>query len=653
MTRAVAAPGYFAHVDGLRALAVLAVMLYHLDARLLPGGFVGVDVFFVVSGFVVTASLASHRQESAGGFFGQFYARRLARLMPALVTMLVVTTLLYVLFVPKTWFNRAAETVGQAAFFGVSNWVLDRHVVNYFEPRAEWNPFTHTWSLGVEEQFYLIAPLFLFAALATHANSRRRLVGVAGIALLAVASLLACYYFGFTRGSRFVFYQLAFRFWELAAGVLLYLLGTRIGTLEGRAARLCRASGWIGLLLVLLAMGLPKPAAYPWLRATVAVAGTLLLIGLPAMERRDALHPLLTSRAAMWVGHRSYALYLWHWPVFVLARWTTGLNVWPFNAAAVAISIAAAAASYRWIENPVRYSHRIRRWPVAGRIGSFLLLIVAGWLAGGALLANQPHLGLGLPTRQAADWYGDRQLLRTERAAMRACEPTVRRESVGNVPGALTAFVPENCAHRAEAQLFVVGDSHATAYLPMLEQLGAEQGRTVKVLQVPGCAHIDMMAPMDPAADPHCHRMAQASLRTVLEQARPGDIVFLASLRLPRLILLGGGRRVVAAADPAHVDIYTRSAEELQRLAAAAQDAPRWFVPMLDAGLKVVFELPKPVLRAHPFQCVDWFNRANPLCAGGLEERRDDQERYRAPVLQAIRGLVNAHPGASAWDPIG
>lgn len=277
------APAYFAHVDGLRAVAVLAVLLYHLSSGLLPGGFMGVDVFFVISGFVVTASLAGHRSEYAGDFLALFYARRLARLVPALVTVLVVTTALYVLFVPRAWFNRAAETVGQAAFWGISNWTLDRHVVNYFEPGAEFNPFTHTWSLGVEEQFYLIAPLFLFVALGSHFSTRRRRLATTGIVALAVLSLIACFYFGLTRGSRFVFYQLAFRFWEMAAGVLLYLVGRRVTSLGPAVAGLYRWSGWLGLALVAAAMVLPRPEAYPYFRSMVAVVGTVLLIGLPSI----------------------------------------------------------------------------------------------------------------------------------------------------------------------------------------------------------------------------------------------------------------------------------------------------------------------------------------------------------------------------------
>lgn len=644
-------PSYFAHVDGLRALAVLAVMVYHLNPALLPGGFVGVDVFFVISGYVVTASLAGHRHETASAFLAQFYARRLARLVPALVTMLVVTTALYVLFVPKAWFNRAAETVGQMAFWGMSNWTLDRQVVNYFEPRAEWNPFTHTWSLGVEEQFYLVAPLILFVALGSQFSARKRSLAAVGIATLAVVSLMACYYFGLTRGSRAVFYQITFRFWELACGVILYLHGTRAAALSGAATHLYRISGWFGLALVGVALGLPRPDAYPWIRSTIAVLGALLLIGLPAIERRDPPNRVLASRPAIWIGHRSYALYLWHWPVYVLARWTTGLDLWPFNVVAAGISVAAAAASYRWIENPVRYSRIVKRSPPLWRVSSFVIVLGLGWWAGGVLLQAQPVLGLGQASRQAADWYADRQLLKSTLAAARRCNPVVRNSPVANLAEGLTAFVPAGCERKAAAQLFVLGDSHAVAYLPMLEQLSAEQGRTVKVLQAPGCGYVDMMAPMEPAVERQCFDIAKAAMRLVLAQAQPGDIVFLSSLRLPRLIQLGGRRRS-STGHAGSDDVYARSADELASIRAAERDAPHWLVPLLDAGLQVVFELPKPILQSHPFQCVDWFNRDNPACTGGLSERRSDQERYRAPVVQAMRELVARHPGLAVWDPL-
>jgi hypothetical protein len=132
----------------------------------------------------------------------------------------------------------------------------------------------------------------------------------------------------------------------------------------------------------------------------------------------------------------------------------------------------------------------------------------------------------------------------------------------------------------------------------------------------------------------------------VLGQAKPGDIVLLSSLRLPRLFEIGGhGRRTTQ-------DIYSRSSSELAGLDLASKDAQRWVGPLLDAGLKVIFELPKPLFRVHPFQCVDWFNRHHPDCQPGLDESRRDQERYRAPTVAAIRALAEAHAGILVWDPL-
>lgn len=643
-------PKYFAHVDGLRALAVLAVLLYHLYPAALPGGFVGVDVFFVISGFVVTASLAGHESEGVGAFLGRFYARRLARLAPALATMLVATTLAYVLFVPRAWFNRAADATGLAAFWGLSNWVLDRQVVNYFDPGTEFNPFTHTWSLGVEEQFYLLAPLFLFVALGHQFSTRRRQIAAVGIALLATASLAACDYLGLTRGSGYVFYQITFRFWELAAGVLLYLGGTQVVALPALGLRLYGLSGWLGLLLVVLALGLPHPDAYPYLRSFIGVAGAVLLIGLPFMSRRDRVRPIFDNPLALWIGLRSYSLYLWHWPVYVLARWTTGLEIWPFNAVAVTLTLAAATASYRFIESPVRQSAVLRRQHPLVRIGSILLLLAAGWWTSATLQWHQPGLGLGQPTRHAADWYQEGELLKTTLANLRQCEPLAQYAAIGTVADAQRTFVPQGCKRRVGAQLFVIGDSHATALLPMLEQLSAEQGRVVKVLQVPGCGYVNLLAPQDEAHDARCHHVAQDEMHAVLMQARAGDVVFLPSLRLPRLVEVNGNRR--AAPSDSGDDIYAWTPAELASSAVAARDAPRWITPFLAAGLKVVFEMPTPVLRSNPFKCVDWFNRGNPACSSGLLERRADQERYRAPVVKAIRDLTRRYSGVSAWDPL-
>jgi peptidoglycan/LPS O-acetylase OafA/YrhL len=152
-------PRYFPFIDGLRAIAIAAVLAYHLDPRWLPGGFAGVDMFFVISGFVVSASVAGFETGSARAFAARFYARRVRRILPALLFCLLCTALLCVLFVPPAWLNEGSARTGLFAMFGLANFELAGSGNDYFSPRVDFNPYTHTWSLGVEEQFYLLFPL--------------------------------------------------------------------------------------------------------------------------------------------------------------------------------------------------------------------------------------------------------------------------------------------------------------------------------------------------------------------------------------------------------------------------------------------------------------------------------------------------------------
>ena len=181
--------GYVAGIDGLRALAVLSVLAYHTREVLLPGGFVGVDVFFVISGFVVTASVSHWPLDSLFGFQLRFYARRIIRIIPALLVCLLVTALVHSLVVPAVWLSNLAPKTANAAFFGFSNMVLAFNRDNYFSPTAVFNPFVHTWSLGVEEQFYLVFP---FAFVLARRVLQRPALTFAALSLgsLATAAIL-------------------------------------------------------------------------------------------------------------------------------------------------------------------------------------------------------------------------------------------------------------------------------------------------------------------------------------------------------------------------------------------------------------------------------------------------------------------------------
>jgi len=203
---------YLPYVDGLRAVAVLSVLTYHLSPSWLPGGLSGVDVFFVISGFIVSASVGARYDLKPLAFLQFFYARRLLRIAPAPVACLLITSLATTIFIPDSWLSDANQRTGLYAFFGLSNIVLATNSDNYFSPRSEFNPFTHTWSLGVEEQFYLVFPFIFFLWVVRH--RRRQTIALFGLLLLSSVAYAAW----IARvNSNFAFFMFPSRFWVCAA----------------------------------------------------------------------------------------------------------------------------------------------------------------------------------------------------------------------------------------------------------------------------------------------------------------------------------------------------------------------------------------------------------------------------------------------------
>ena len=215
--------GYVPEIDGLRAVAVLSVMLCHLNRSLMPGGFVGVDVFFVISGYVVTASLSRDTSRAFFSMLMHFYARGFLRIIPALIVCLIITSLLTSLFIPSAWLTGVTKKTALYAFFGASNFVLFG-ADSYFSPRPEFNPFNHTWSLAIEEQFYLILPpiLYLWARSRNWPGARRAICQNCVLAF-CVASF-ACFLLSGAGQQEANFYLLPGRFWELGTRALLFQL---------------------------------------------------------------------------------------------------------------------------------------------------------------------------------------------------------------------------------------------------------------------------------------------------------------------------------------------------------------------------------------------------------------------------------------------
>jgi peptidoglycan/LPS O-acetylase OafA/YrhL len=624
---------YFPAVDGLRALAVLAVMIFHLDEEGLRGGFVGVDIFFVISGFVVTASVADRRFDTLRAFLAYFYARRLTRIYPALVVCLAATAALNILFIPKAWLSDAIETVGTAAFFGMSNIVLALDSNSYFSPKAIFNPFTHSWSLGVEEQFYFLFPLLMFALQRPGASLAWRKGVIGFITLLCFLSLASSAALTWNHW-QLAFYLLPTRFWELGLGMLLCLTWETWATVLSRSGLGTAVLSSVSLVSLGISLWLPANAGFPFPLALLPVLGTAGLIMTAVAQPGSGAAKFFSAPGLVSIGKISYSLYLWHWPVCVLLRWTVGLESWLTYATALSATFVLADISYRFIETPFRRFQRQHRlspaWMTAGGL-AILVITVAG---ANNLLNSQHRLSLS-QTRNAAVWYPDGGEIVSSRPGC-----TLERVKRSVAGASLELLTPQGCQQPATpGRLVVAGDSHTWAYSNLLHHYALETGRQVLIYALPGCSFIKFSSPAEPA----CAQVQTEIAKELGRTLTPADIVFLPSLRLARFQDQWGERPGPDAFAAMPVKIRYALAQR------EAKDALDWVAA---SGAHIVFEAPTPVFKAPPFRCADWYDAWNPACKNGLSVSRAEIDALRAPVLDAMRMALQYRPRASIWDPL-
>jgi peptidoglycan/LPS O-acetylase OafA/YrhL len=626
---------YIEGIDGLRALAVLSVVLFHLNPAWLPGGFTGVDVFFVISGFVVCASAHSLPHDSFARLCASFYARRVVRIAPALVTCLLLGGVLSTLFVPQAWLSQANNVVGFSAFFGLSNFYLASNAGDYFSPRSEYNPFTHTWSLAVEEQFYLLFPLLIFGVYRP-GQAKLRQWSLYVLVALVLLSLLWCAYS--TQASPVsAFYLLPSRYWELGTGVLAWLL---VRHWRDRGLMLAESWGsawvWGGLAAILLGFCVADESHFPFPWALLPVCATTALLMMLAVRPQGRSWPeqVLKSAPLTWLGLRSYSLYLWHWPVFVLLRWTVGLETAGLQTLALGLSFVLAALSYRFVEMPVRQASFIQqaaRFKVV-LVGLSCVTLVA--LVTGGIFKARPMVSLSV-TKDASLWFPYSNA-RTGHPTNCTVEEVTRPLEQGEI----TQYQPQACQTPAMSRsLFVIGDSHSTAYTSMLRALSEDEGVQITVLNKSSCPFFNLIIPNDKST-PACQRFTASALAHILANAKPGDVLFMPSLRVPRI-----SNQWVIPDKPLAVYLQDNAPRD-----AAVAEAIRVLTPYKNAGMVVVLTTPTPVYPAPAFRCSDWFNRDNPVCKLGLSVPRADMDKFLLNGRQAVQSVAQELGESPVWD---
>jgi peptidoglycan/LPS O-acetylase OafA/YrhL len=498
-------PSYRADVDGLRAVAVLAVIASHLPEKFLPSGFLGVDVFFAISGFVVTGSLLRQRRTQLSHLYLGFLSRRIKRLMPALTLCVAVTGLVVLATDP---FPRHSIQTGLAALFGFANIVLFFFELDYFSPSSIFNAFTHTWSLGVEEQFYVVFPFFTWLF---YFRTRRDSFKPLAVAMIVGGMMSVILFAGLYEDHRAAaFFLMPARIWELGIGALIFLASQRKRS-EHLQVALRRLSPFalLGLVACFFA---PEAYAVPATLAVVAMTGLLL-----ASDDRNPAARLLMLSPVTYIGRISYSLYLWHWPIIALGPIVLATS-WRSSAVYVVATLFAAVISFHCVEKPLRYMpwatrrvHDIGLGLGANLVlGAFLFFAMAGTDADSeatnAALHPPPYLPL-MPSGKShvltcALDGGSRKLM----------PDTVANCTVPPKPGMPT--------------IWAMGDSHSGHLQGMLYEVHDRLGVGVHLIETPGWSY-----PFEPGKE-FIPRMRV--FERISEEFKPGDIVLLARLYISR-----------------------------------------------------------------------------------------------------------------------
>lgn len=568
-------------IEGLRAVAMFLVLPYHAGLMLFPGGFVGVDVFFVISGFVITGQLLKEVDRDGHVSLGRFYARRAKRLLPAAGLVLVATAAMIYFLVPKIrWGNTGGDIVTSAIYF--VNYHLANRSVDYLAEDVPPSPVQHYWSLSVEEQFYFVWPVLVLLVvwITARMQVRRRAEGGPAqttarpplfrpvlftvIVVLALFSLVWAIYSSIASPER-AYFDTTVRAWEFAAGTIVALVITRCDQMPKRVGVILT---WLGLGMVLVAGLLyNKEMVWPGAAALLPIIGAAIFIAGGNAAGDSGPVKVIGVRWMVFLGSITYSLYLWHWPLLIVARERNdgAIPVW-VGLIIVTLTVIPAYLTFRLVENPIRNSPFVAgstRVAIGIGVISTLVAVVAGLMLSLAFAnasstsstapGDNPLLTPGTETSQAPvdTWdYGPRE------APELPPQPT-SYDALGDItpnPLAAEEDVPDLYAEGCQTPqdstdvnvctygdddaaltIAVVGDSKAAQWVPAMELLAPQNDWQIKTYTKSACPFVDATVTVDQGPYDECREWGQEVFDRLTGDEQP-DVVLTAQARKTAMV---------------------------------------------------------------------------------------------------------------------
>ncbi|MCU7835193.1 MAG: acyltransferase [gamma proteobacterium symbiont of Taylorina sp.] len=591
---------YRPDIDGLRAIAVLAVIFYHLDIPFISGGFVGVDIFFVISGFLIGSIIYSEIQADRFSLVN-FYIRRIRRIFPVLFFIVLITSIAALMILPRLQLGEFSESVISAAWF-VSNFFFWFHN-DYFSVAAELKPLLHTWSLSVEEQFYVFFPLLMLIL-----NKRQFYITTTLLILLLLLSFVVSLYLSETYASA-NFYLAPTRAWEFLSGVILAI--GLFPDIKSFVIRQCLSLSGIALLLSSMVL-LDDHSIFPGINAIYPVLGSVLLIHTGSTRRITSqtwVSIVISSAVFRYIGLISYSLYLWHWPVIALLKnYSSGeLNLFS-KAIIFFIVFIFSIITYQFIEQPFRNHARLRKM-ITLKTG---LLII--------LMMSATGLGLYYYSKRIdiADNVQTREEVLQQMAQLKTC--FLKKESLKSI---------SRCSFgdKTSDKIFLLwGDSHTLAMYPAFVKLAKQAGWRGIHATLTGCPPLFEVTVDDVK---QCNGMVAQNIKNFLLNNKI-DVVFLVSRwNLYETGWIRNGRLMKPNSFVS--DHYTKGVDaqsSTQVLHRAIEKTVQFLT--VEAGVDVNLLLPVPVLP-------DLIDKYQPEDNNIL--RRSDYLAQRASIVQRINEL--------------